>query len=234
MADAALPAIDLQRADHEGSDGLFAWRRAAQMGLQPRQQRSRANRLRQVVVGAGFEPQHLVDFFAASGQHDNNAGVRVPHRPADRESVQSRQVDVQQNRVGTLGQDPSRGRVAAALDHGVASMLHEELRHHRRQRCVVFDEENSMARRFLVHRFAAKCITYNSNRCASHVILAVLDTRVQQARAVGLYLFVSESAWALDAGWCYSRIVDYASLDWFQGHCDCNRAKHRIQAVRTR
>ena len=155
--DAALPAIDLQRADHEGSDGLFAWRRAAQMGLQPRQQHSRADRLRQVVVGAGFEPQHLVDFFAAGGQHDDHTGVRVPHRLADRESVQSRQVDVQQNRVGTLDQDPAYGRVAAALNHGVASVLHEELRHHRGQRCIVFDEQNSMAWRFLVHRLAANC-----------------------------------------------------------------------------
>ena len=77
----------------------------------PRQQFARAEGLRQIVVGAQFEPQDAVRFLARGAGHDHGRAVRVAQTPADRKPVLARQHEIQNDEVGLL---LTHGQVHAA------------------------------------------------------------------------------------------------------------------------
>ena len=65
-----------------------------------RAQLANAERLGDVVVGAGLEAEHLLGLLRAGGQHqDRRAHAAAPQLAADFEAVFARQHDVEQDRV---------------------------------------------------------------------------------------------------------------------------------------
>ena len=113
--DAHAPArrIDVQAMNLEralaGGRGLGLQLRSPR----PPQQRARAGhqlanaeRLGEVIVGAAFEAEHLVALFATRRQHqDRHILVRAlaPHRAADRNAIDARQHQVENDQIEGLG-----------------------------------------------------------------------------------------------------------------------------------
>ena len=69
-------------------------------------------RLLDVVVGAGLEPDHDVDRVGPGGQHHDRDGRRPADRPADLEAVEPRQHDVEQDEVERLRREPVQALAA--------------------------------------------------------------------------------------------------------------------------
>ena len=74
---------------------------AAQDGAHARQELGDRKRLGDVIVGAEFEPEHLVGLRRARRQHDDRRGVRARAQlAADVEAVLLRQHDVENHEIG--------------------------------------------------------------------------------------------------------------------------------------
>ncbi len=69
-------------------------------------QLANTERLGEIIVRAAFQPEHLVAFFAAGGEHqDRHILVRAlaAHRAADRNAVDTRQHQVEDDQIKRLG-----------------------------------------------------------------------------------------------------------------------------------
>ena len=73
---------------------------ATQQGAQSSQKLTEVERFRQVVVGAAVETAHAGLNRIARGEHeDRDLQPRIPELPADRETIDPRQTDVEDDRV---------------------------------------------------------------------------------------------------------------------------------------
>ena len=130
--------VDLELADDERLAMLGAARRAAGHGADPRDELAQAEGLDDVVVGAQLEPDDAVDLLALRGDHDDRHVGAGAQLPADRETVDVRQPNVEQDEVG-------RRRVERRLPGGDTGHLeafrHEPLDERLRDRVFVLDDE---------------------------------------------------------------------------------------------
>ena len=99
-------------------------------------------RLRDVVVGAELEPEHLVQLVVAGGQHDDRHAARRPQALADLEPVQLRQHQVEHDEVEALLREPRQRLLAVArLDDAEAVAL-ERIGEELLNRVLVVDEQD--------------------------------------------------------------------------------------------
>ena len=81
-------------------------RAAPQHRLDARDELARIERLREVVVGADFEPDDAVDVVAFRGEHDDrHVFVAAAQPPADRKPVLARQHEVEDHQVVALARE---------------------------------------------------------------------------------------------------------------------------------
>ena len=101
----ALGAVERDRADHQHLVAERPRARAAQHGADPAAQLGQPERLGDVVVGAGLEPEHRVGLGVERGQHDDRDHVAArAQRAADLVAVGPRpERDVEQDDVEVLG-----------------------------------------------------------------------------------------------------------------------------------
>ncbi len=120
-----LPLVDqhLQRRlelvgpDAEG--GVLRRLVRAHLGADARQQHCKAERLGDIVVGAGVEAEDLVGIRDLAGQHDDGRGqAALAQQTAGFAAVHVRQVDVEQDQVGidALAQAQAFGAVGRLND----------------------------------------------------------------------------------------------------------------------
>jgi hypothetical protein len=99
-------------------------------------------RLRDVVVGAELEAEHLVELLAARGQHDDRDVALTAKSLADLEPVEAGKHDVEHDEVDVvLLELPERLFAVARLDDRVAVPL-ERIRQKRLDRLLVVDEQD--------------------------------------------------------------------------------------------
>jgi hypothetical protein len=133
------------RAD--GENRVFALLVLAQLGAQPGQQHAEAERLGDVVVGAGVQAEDRVGIGLRRRQHDDRRfDAAAPHQAADLAAVHVRQPDVEQDGVEilALGQVEGLGPVVR-LDGGELLVELQLLAQGLAQRVVVIHQEDFLA-----------------------------------------------------------------------------------------
>src|SRR5581483_10252973 len=99
-------------------------------------------RLRDVVVRAELEPDHLVELVVAGREHDDRHAARGAQALADLEPVEPRQHDVEHDEVDALrGELAQRLLPVGRLDNGVSVLLERE-GEHLPDGVLVVDEED--------------------------------------------------------------------------------------------
>src|SRR3954468_4575819 len=99
-------------------------------------------RLRDVVIGAELQPEHLVELVVARGQHDDRHRARRPQPLADLEPVEPRQHQVEHDEVDRLlGEQPQRLLAVASLDNNISVLLERE-RQDGAHGVLVVDQQN--------------------------------------------------------------------------------------------
>ncbi len=116
------------------------------MHLQPGQQRAGPHGLRHVVVCPDFQTHDFVRFITSRGEDQNDPLITGPHQPADVDTVQAGQVDIEDDSVRLFVTNPVDGRIPSPLNRSHHPVHLQKVRHHRRQGRVVFDQQNPMAR----------------------------------------------------------------------------------------
>ena len=100
------------------SSGRLGAARTAQERPHPASELPDREGLRDVVVGAELEPEHLVELVVAGGEHDDRHFALGAQALADLEAVELRQHDVEHDQVDVLGGElrhaPPRRRVPGA------------------------------------------------------------------------------------------------------------------------
>jgi len=117
--------------------------RAAEDGVDTGNQLAHAERLGQIVVGADFETDDAIDFFAARSEHDHGDIGLAAQAPENFESIDVGQVDIQQDRGGpvtstlfdALLAELRRAEVESFLREGPAQQLHHF--------AIVIDDQDS-------------------------------------------------------------------------------------------
>ena len=121
-------------------------RRSTQERANPRQQLRRAERLRQVVVGAEVERRDLVLLRIADRQDQDRDPARPPDLATRREPVDVGEVQVQHDEVGLVVQDGAEGRPPIARrPHDVAARGERALHGPQDLGLVVHDEDDGTA-----------------------------------------------------------------------------------------
>ena len=117
--------------------------RPAEEGLDPAHQLAQAERLRQVVVGAELEADHLVDLVVAGGEdEDRHLGAGRPDAAQDLEAVDAGEPDVEDDQVGRLVGRDVEALLARARDGDLVAFLLERVLDPARDRVLVFDDED--------------------------------------------------------------------------------------------
>ena len=115
---------------------------AAQDRLDPGEQFARIERLREIVVGAHFEPDDTIHVFAARGQHDDRRLRRGANLAAQAEAVLARQHHVEDEKIDpALGHCPLHFAAVAGRGH-VAGIGAQIFRDQRPRFAIVFDDED--------------------------------------------------------------------------------------------
>jgi hypothetical protein len=117
---------------------------AAHQGAHPRGQLGEAERLDEIVVGAGVQPHDTVVDRVPGGQqeHRRPAALRA-QPPGDLQPVHAGQHDVQDDRVVVrLGRVPQRLRAVAGRVDGIALLLEATLEQQRQAHLVLHDEHS--------------------------------------------------------------------------------------------
>ncbi|MNS92670.1 hypothetical protein D3C72_1268130 [compost metagenome] len=132
--------IDAQFTEAQGAIAWLDPAVAAQMGAQPGQQHPRFDRLADVVVGAQFQPQHLVDVVGTGAQHADDPVIVGPDLPTHFETILARQADVEQDQRRLFAEDPGDRALAAALMGDLVTVALQVVADHRAQPSVVFNQ----------------------------------------------------------------------------------------------
>ena len=98
--------------------------RSAQHRPHPRHQLLRAERLRQIVVGAQLQADQLVRLLGPRGQHDDRDLSFAAQGAGDVQAIQSGQSQVQHHKVGPArAHSAERGRPIDRREHGEPTVL---------------------------------------------------------------------------------------------------------------
>ena len=99
-------------------------------------------RLRDVVVGAELEPDHLVELVVAGSEHDDRHGALGPQALADLEPIEAREHDVEHDEIDRLGVELLERLLAVAGLDDLVAVAFEREREHRTHRVLVVDEQD--------------------------------------------------------------------------------------------
>jgi hypothetical protein len=112
-------------------------------GLDPAHELAQPERLREVVVGAQLEADHLVDLVVAGGE-DEDGRLRSgrPQAPQDLESVHPGQPDVEDDEVGSLVRRELEALFAGSRDRNLVALLLECVLDAPGDGELVLDDEN--------------------------------------------------------------------------------------------
>jgi len=141
-------AVDFGGADMENfrelRHGIGVDRRgAAQDGRYPGPQLVEAEGFGDVVVGAEFEAEDLVDFLPLGGEHDDrHAAVGLADGAADLEAVFLRHHNVEEEEVGALGEEDLEGFGTVGGGKNAVPFGLEGVDQSQAQVGVVFGDEN--------------------------------------------------------------------------------------------
>src|SRR5262249_51636287 len=128
-------------------------RRPPQQGTHATAELADRERLRDVVVGAQLQAEHLVELVVASGEHDDRHSALGTQTAADLEPVDPRQHHIEHDEVEGLLVEPTQGLLAVArLDNAVAVAL-QGIGEQRLDRVLVVDEEDG---RGILHAYALR------------------------------------------------------------------------------
>ena len=174
--DDALAAADLVRRDiHDqirAAQHLAARRPAApQESAHPREQLVVRERLHQVVVRAGVEPEHAVGDRVARREHQDRHVGAGAQPTADLDAVDARKHHVEHDEIGrSIACGRERRRAVRGDLHGVALVRDGALQRRRKARVVV-DHEDPPAFVHLVMMAGAHCAAVGSPRnTAGHAV----------------------------------------------------------------
>jgi hypothetical protein len=132
LVDADQPAVAGDIGSQDGGDAarggsITLGPATAQHALDPRQQLARLERLGDVVVGAGLQPDDAVDRIGGRGHHDDaGAAAFLAQPPRQGEAVLARQVDVEQHQRRRLALDETV-QCGAAIDRADPEILFGEV-----------------------------------------------------------------------------------------------------------
>jgi hypothetical protein len=131
-------------ADHPSTGGIREVAVGApEQGLDPAHQLAQAERLGEVVVGAEFEADHLVDLVVARGQdEDRHLGARRAEPAEDLEAVHARQADVEHDEVGRLVDREVEALLAGPRDRDLVALLLQGVLDAARDRVLVLDDQD--------------------------------------------------------------------------------------------
>ena len=140
------------RADLKGGLGANLRGRgcggAAKQGVNPRQQFPDAEGLGDVIIGAEVEPDHLVEFLAFGGEHQDGRGDFLRAKLlADVVAAQARQHDIQHDQRGAVLLDGFDRLVSAVADGHVEPVALQDFLQAEEDVRVVFNDKN-----FCLHR----------------------------------------------------------------------------------
>ena len=116
---------------------------SAQLRVHAREQLLAAERLRDVVVGAGAQAAHLVELLRTGREHQHRDVAQLPDPLECLPAVQAWHRHVEKHEVGLLGvEDPQPLVAVGRLDHAVAGPL-EQLAHEAADVRIVVDDEDA-------------------------------------------------------------------------------------------
>ena len=120
-------------------------RRAAQLGLDARQQLDHLERLGDVVVGAELQADHLVDHLAARGQHDDRRlDAALAQLLADVEAVQPRQHHVEEDEIERLAGGALEAALAVGARFDRVALAREPVGQRQHQAGLVLDQQEPL------------------------------------------------------------------------------------------
>ncbi|MNT81167.1 hypothetical protein D3C72_2207360 [compost metagenome] len=105
----------------------------------PRQQHAGLDRFDDVIVGAGLQPQDLVQVVLACGQHQDGRGRKRAQVAAHLQPVPAGQHQVQDGDRRIMAAERFHGMVAPVGLGDVETVLFQKLRDQARQLGIVFD-----------------------------------------------------------------------------------------------
>ncbi len=114
---------------------------AAQHGPDPGHQLARGERLGDVVVGAEFEPDDLVDLAVAGGDDDDRHLRALPQRAAHLGAGQPGQHQVEQHEVGAGPVEAGQRVRAGAGDRDLVALAAQHVGQRVGERLLVLDDE---------------------------------------------------------------------------------------------
>ena len=117
-------------------------RGAAQHGADAAAELPDQERLRDVVVRAELEPEHLVELVVAGREHDDRNRALGPESLADLETVDLREHDVEHDEVDLLFREPAQRLLAVTGRDDAVPVPLERVREELLNRVLVVDEQD--------------------------------------------------------------------------------------------
>ena len=117
--------------------------RPSEQGLDPAEQLAKAVRLRQVIVRAELEADHLVDLVVPRREHEDRhlaAGRADPTQ--DLEAIDARKADIEHDQIRRLARGDLQPLFAGARDPDVVALLLERVLDAARDRIFVLDDQD--------------------------------------------------------------------------------------------
>ena len=121
-------------------------RGAPQDGLHAAAELAHRERLRDVVVGAELEAEHLVGLLGLRGEHDDRHGAARADRAADVEAVHPRQHHVEHDEVEVVLAQPVERLPAVERRNDVVALLAQGIGQQLLDRQLVVDEQDARGR----------------------------------------------------------------------------------------
>ena len=100
-----------------------------------------------------------IRFFSAGNQHDDRTSIVCANTLAHRQAINPGKVDIKHDCIGGLRRDPVDRSRTVGLNRHLHPMRAEKVSHHRGQRHVVLDQENTVTSCSLIHVGVAVRIT---------------------------------------------------------------------------
>ena len=114
-----------------------------QQGFDSRQQLHHFKRFRQVVIGAEFQADDLIDGLSAGRQHQNrHRQAGLPDIAADVESVLARQHDVKNDEIVVASHGASQSFFPVARAFHLIAFAQQAIAQRHAQRFFVFDQKD--------------------------------------------------------------------------------------------
>jgi D-amino-acid dehydrogenase len=137
--------VDAQRADGDDIGLVHCGACAPQDGADPGHQLAHAHGLHKVIVGAEFEPDDDIRFFAASRHHDDRCLELAANAARDVKAAHPGHHPVEDDQVGVFLQRKAQRLIAACRRVHAISLTGEVVAHDLAQRRIIFGDQKAFA-----------------------------------------------------------------------------------------